>query len=36
MAERFPKKGKLKGIFGSLKSRVSGRKFKDEVRKGWD
>ena len=30
------KEADLKGIFGSLKRRCSGQKFKDEARKGWN
>ena len=30
------KKGNLKGVFGKLKTRIPGQKFKDMARKGWE
>ena len=30
------KEADLKDVFGSLKRRCSGQKFKDEARKGWN
>jgi len=30
------KKANLKDVFGSLKTKMSGQKFKDMVREGWE
>jgi len=30
------KEADMKGLFGSLKRKISGQEFKDEIRKGWE